>query len=259
MASAVPAQRHPPGLLRRAAAGAWHVPGAFGFLLRRPRLIPLALVPALLAAACVGGGLVAAVYAGPSVEAALTPEPGRLPGLVAGLLAASVWLATLATGLALGLGLALLLAAPVLDQLSRETELLERGLAVDASRGLSWEIAESLRSALYFLAAAPVVFLLGLVPFLGPALGALWAARALAFQLTEPTLVRHGLGFAERRAWHRAWRAESLGFGLLALLVLIVPCANFVLVPALVVGATRLALELSAAPDAEPAAAAAGA
>ncbi len=251
MASAAPSSRHAPGLLRRAAAGAWHVPGAFVFLARRPRLIPLAVVPALLAAACVGGGLVAGIYAGPSVEAALTPGPGRVPGFVAGLLAASVWIATLATCLVLGLALALLLAAPVLDRLSRETEVLERGRALEASRGLSWEIVESLRGALYFLAAAPFVFVLGLVPFLGPALAGVWAASALSFQLTEPTLVRHGLAFAERRAWHRAWRAESLGFGLLALLALVVPCANFVLVPALIVGGTRLVLELPESPAAE--------
>lgn len=249
MAVAVSSARTAPGMLRRAAAGAWHVPGAFGFLLRRPRLVPLAAVPALLAVGCVGGGLVAGTYAGPSIEAAFTPAPGRVPEALGALLAVTVWVATLTASLALGLALALLLAAPVLDLLSRETERLQRGEAVDASRGLPWEVGESLRSALYFLAAAPFVFLLGLVPLVGPPLSALWAARALSFQLTEPTLVRRGLGFAERRAWHRRWRPESMGFGLLALLALIVPCANLLLVPALVVGGTRLVLELPGAGD----------
>jgi CysZ protein len=244
MAEASAVARAAPGLLRRAAAGAWHVPGAFGFLLRWPRLLPLAAVPALLAAACVGGGLLAGTYAGPAVEAALTPAPGRVPEAVAVVLAITVWIATLTACLALGLALALLLAAPVLDVLARETERAERGEAVELSRGLRWEIAQSLRSALYFLAAAPLVFLLGLVPLAGPALSALWAARALSFQLTEPTLVRRGLGFAERRQWHRRWRPESMGFGLIALMVLIVPCANVLLAPALVVGGTRLVLEL---------------
>jgi uncharacterized protein involved in cysteine biosynthesis len=244
MAGAVIPPRPAPGLLRRAAAGAWHVPGAFAFLARRPRLVPLSAVPALLAAFCVGGGLVAGAYAGPAIEGALMPAPGRVPEAVAVLLAVTIWIASLTAFLALGLGLALLLAAPVLDVLSRETERAERGLAVEASRGLRWEVAQSLRSALYFLAAAPFVFLIGLIPLAGPPLSALWAARALSFQLTEPSLVRRGLGFAERRAWHRRWRPESLGFGLIALLALIVPCANFVLVPALVIGGTRLVLEL---------------
>lgn len=239
-----------PGTLRRAAAGAWHVPGGFLYLLRKPRLLPLAALPALLAVACLAGGFAAGLYAGPALESALTPAPGRLPGAVAALLAVTVWLATLTAAMALGLAAALLLAAPVLDQLSKETERVATGASADAGRGLRWEVWESLRSALYFVAAAPIVFVIGMVPIVGPPLGALWAARALAFQLTEPSLMRRGLGFTQRRAWHREWRPESLGFGLLALAALIVPCANFALVPALVVGATRLVLELTGPPAA---------
>lgn len=241
------AVRSLPGTLRRAAAGAWHVPGGFIHLVRRPRLVPLAVLPALLAFACVGGSLALCLYAGPSIEAALTPAPDRVPTPVAALLTVSVWLATLLTALALGLAVALLLAAPVLDRLSKETERAAAG-SPDMGLGLTWEVKESLRSALYFVAAAPLVFVIGLVPLAGPPLAALWAARALSFQLTEPSLMRRGLGFAERRAWHRAWWPESMGFGLLALAVLLVPCANFALVPALVVGATRLVVELTGGP-----------
>jgi len=154
----------------------------------------------------------------------------------------------LITALALGLAAALLLAAPVLDRLSKEAERADSGASADVGLGLTWEVKESLRSALYFVAAAPVVFVIGLVPLAGPPLAALWAARALSFQLTEPSLMRRGLGFAERRTWHREWWPESMGFGLLALAVLIVPCANFALVPALVVGATRLVVELTGGP-----------
>jgi uncharacterized protein involved in cysteine biosynthesis len=239
-----------PGTLRRAAAGAWHVPGGVLFLVRRPRLLPLAALPAFLAVACVLGSLGVLLYLGPNIETAFTPAPDRVPTPIAALLAVSVWIATLITALALGLAAALLLAAPVLDLLSKETEREAAGAPAETGRGLTWEVKESLRAALYFLAAAPVVFVVGLVPVVGPALAALWAARALSFQLTEPSLVRRGLGFAERRAWHRAWRPESMGFGLLALAVLIVPCASFALVPALVVGATRLVLELSGGPAA---------
>ncbi len=44
--------------------------------------------------------------------------------------------------------------------------------------------------------------------------------------------------------WHRRYRAESLGFGLAGLVILFLPLANLLLVPALAVGATRLVLEL---------------
>lgn len=242
----------PPGLLRRAAAGAWHVPAAFAFLLRRPRLLPLALGPSALAAVFVAAALMAGMYLAPTLDTALSPDPGHIPAVVAALFTMTVWAGTLTGSLVLGLALALLLSAPVLDRLSRETEIMERGQTVDAARGLTWEVKESLRVALYFLAAAPVVFLLGLVPFVGPILSGAWAARALSFQLTEPILLRRGMGFAGRRAWHRGFRPESMGFGLIALLVLIVPCANLLLVPALVVGGTRLVLELPEAPAAAP-------
>jgi uncharacterized protein involved in cysteine biosynthesis len=237
----------PISLVRRLAAGAWHVPSGFVFLAKRPKLWTLALLPTLLAAAFVSGGLLLGLYAAPSVETALTPQGGYQPGWFAALFAVSAWTATLTAALALGLAAALLLAAPVLDVLSRQTERLARGVAEDASRGLRWEVTEALRAALYFLAAAPGVLLLGLIPLVGPPLATLWAGRALSFQLTDPALGRSGLDFPGRRRWHRVYWAESLGFGLTALLVVLVPCANFVLVPALVVGATLLVLELRGA------------
>ncbi len=237
----------PISLARRLAAGAWHVPAGFVFLVKRPRLWPLAVLPALLAAALVSGGFVLGLYAAPNIETMLTPAPGRLPDWFAAILAVTVWMATITAALALGFACALLLAAPVLDKLSQETERLARGEATSTSPGAVWEVKQALRSAVYFLAAAPGVFLLGLIPLVGPPLAALWAGRALSFQLTDPALARHGLDFPARRVWHRGFWAESLGFGLIALLVLVVPCANLLLAPALVIGATLLVLELSPA------------
>ena len=234
----------PISLARRLAAGAWQVPAGFVFLIQRPRLWALALLPALLAVGLVSGGFVLGLYAAPPVEAALTPGTERLPPVVGAILALTVWIATLTAGLALGLAAALLLGAPLLDKLSRETERLARGDLRSASPGTVWEVKEAVRGAAYFMAAAPGIFLLGLIPVVGPVLGALWAGRTLSFQLTDLSLGRHGLDFAARRTWHRTYRAESLGFGLTALIVLLVPCANLLLVPALVIGATLLVLEL---------------
>jgi CysZ protein len=235
----------PVSLVRRMAAGAWHVPAGFVFLVKRPRLWPLAALPAVLAAVLVSGGFGFGLYAAPSVETFLVPEPARLPAWFGALLAVSVWVATITAGLALGFASALLLAAPVLDKLSQETERAAKGDTHATSPGTVWEVKQALRSAVYFLAAAPGVFLLGLIPAVGPPLAALWAGRALSFQLTDPALARHGLDFKARRAWHRGFWAESLGFGLIALLILLLPCAGWLLAPALVIGATLLVLELS--------------
>jgi uncharacterized protein involved in cysteine biosynthesis len=190
------------------------------------------------------GGLVTSWYFVPRVEAALAPARERVGDFLSLAAAIVLGLLTLVTGLMLGLGLALLLTAPILDLLSQRTERRALGFRVNEGKGLRFEIAQSLRGALFFAAAVPVAFLVSLVPFTGPPLATLWGAFALAFQLTDSPLTRQGLSFAQKRRWHRSWAAESLGFGLAGLLSLLVPFANLLVAPALTVGATRLVLEL---------------
>jgi CysZ protein len=229
---------------RRLAAGAWHVVAGFGFLLRRPRLWSLALLPAILAAVCLTAGLMGALYAMHRVETALVPGPDKIGPALGFVLSLLVWTGTLISGLVLGLAAALLLSAPALEQLSRRVDALVRGEAIDRSKGWRWELAQSFRGTLYFLIAAPGVFLLSLLPVVGPPAALLWGAYALAFQQTDATLARRGLDFAARRAWHRYWKLESLGFGITGLLTLIVPLANLLVTPALAAGGTLLVLEL---------------
>jgi uncharacterized protein involved in cysteine biosynthesis len=233
-----------PGALRRTAAGAFFVLAGFALLLRRPRLWPYAVLPALLAVTLTVAGFVLGLFAIPSVEGAVAARLDDVqPWLrISALLA--VWLACLGSGLLLGLALAVLLTAPVLERFSRRVEALVRGDAGQHDKGLGWEIGQSVRGAAYFLAAAPGVFLLGLIPIVGPALALVWAAHALSFQQTEAPLSRRGLSFNARRAWHRRWRPESLGFGLAGVMTLLIPVANLLLIPALTAGATLLVLEL---------------
>jgi uncharacterized protein involved in cysteine biosynthesis len=245
VASAVAEGR--PGLLRRAAAGAWHVPAGFAFLLRHPRLWPLAALPALVAMVLVGLGALAGLLLVPRLEAAIGPAPGRLPEWAALPISILFWIATVGAGAFLGLGIALALAAPLLDQLSRRVEARARGVAEDASPGLAFEVKESLRSAVYFLIAAPGLLVLGLIPLVGPLLSLMWGARAVALQMTDPALSRRGMSFGDKRRWHREWRVETQGFGLAGMLGFIVPLANLLLGPALVTGGTLLVLELEEA------------
>jgi CysZ protein len=233
-----------PGLLVRAAAGAWHVPAGFVFLLRHPGLWPLAALPTVLALVLVAAGAMAGLVVGPRVEAAFAPGPDRLPEWIGVPISVLLWIATVGAGAFLGLGIALALAAPLLEQLSRRVEAHARGRAGDASPGLGFEVRESLRGSLYFLAAAPVLLLLGFVPLVGPLLSVTWGARAVALQMTDPALSRRGMGFADKRRFQREWRAETLGFGFAGMLGLVIPLANLLLGPALVTGGTLLVLDL---------------
>jgi len=236
---------------RRAAAGAWHVPAGFAYLLRSPPLWPLAMLPSLLAVGLGLAGLVVSWYFVPRVEDALAPSPARVGDVLSLLASITLGLVTLATGLMLGIALAFVLTAPLLDLLSQRAEVLLRGSTVEATRGLRFEVVQSLKGALFFLAAVPLAFLVGLVPLVGPPLAGLWGAFALAFQLTDGPLSRRGVGFGEKLRFHRRWRPETLGFGLVGLVTLLVPLANLLLAPALVVGATRLVLELRSLPGEE--------
>jgi CysZ protein len=233
-----------PGLMRRAAAGAWEVPAGFWFLARNPRLWPLAALPTILAVLLAGTGAFAGLVLVPRIDASLGPSPGSLPEWLALPMSVLLGIATIGAFAFLGLGLAFALAAPLLDELSRRVESRARGTVEDASRGLRSEILDSLRGALYFLAAAPGMFLLGFIPILGPLLSVLWGGRAVAMQMTDPALTRRGLRFADKRGWHREWRVETLGFGVAGMLGLIVPLANLLIAPALVTGGTLLVLDL---------------
>ena len=233
-----------PGFIRRLAAGAWHVPAGFAIILRNPRLWPLAALPVAFAVVLMFLGAVLGVFLIPWADARFAPPPGRDRSGWSCRRACCCGRRWSGTGVFLGLGLALLLSTPALEQLSRQVEARIRGAAVDSSHGLVWELAQSLRGGFYFLLAAPGVFLLGLVPIVGPFLSALLGGRAVAFQMTDPALTRRGVSFKGRRRWHREWRPESQGFGLAGMLGLLVPFANLLLGPALVAGGTLLVVSL---------------
>ena len=238
------AARRPRSAARRAAAGAWHVIAGFAFLFRRPRLWPLAALPILLAVVCIVAGFFAAMFAIPWLEQSLLPQRGKVTAGLAIILYMALMVGTLAAGVIAGLAVAMLLAAPVLERLSHKVEAYVRVDVIEPDGGWKWELLQSFKGALYFLAAAPFVLVLSLIPLVGPPIGMLWGAYALALQQTDVPLARRGMGFGARRAWHRKWRAESLGFGLAGLVTLLVPLVNFLLAPALAVGGTLLVLEL---------------
>jgi uncharacterized protein involved in cysteine biosynthesis len=242
--SATGVPRSLPGILRRAAAGAWHMPSGFVFLLRHPSLWPIAALPALLALVLLAIGAVAGVFLIPRVDSGFGPRPGAWPEWVDLPVSLLLWIATIGAGAFLGLGVALLLAAPLLDQLSRRVEAKARGRVVDSGATLASEIRQALRAGIYFILAAPVVFVLGLVPLVGPFLSVMLGARAVAMQMTDFALARHGASVKERVAWHRRWLPESQGFGLAGMVGMLVPFANVLIAPSLVTGATLLVLDI---------------
>jgi uncharacterized protein involved in cysteine biosynthesis len=204
------------------------------------------MLPALLIAISLAGGLLLAAFAGPSLEGALAPGRDRVPSGLGLLMTLLRWLGMLEAGMLLGLAVALFVAAPLLDRLSRRVESQLGSGGEDRAPRPRPEAFASLQGSLYFLAAAPGVFLLALIPLAGPVLGTLCGAHALTVRLTAEPLGHRGLGFQARRAWDKDWWAESIGFGLAGLIALVVPVANLLLGPALAIGGTLLVLDLEA-------------
>jgi CysZ protein len=73
------------------------------------------------------------------------------------------------------------------------------------------------------------------------------SALLIAWDLLDYPLSRRGLGVGARIAWLRRNLGATLGFGLAAAFLLVVPCAGLLVLPFGVAGAARLALEVERA------------
>jgi uncharacterized protein involved in cysteine biosynthesis len=233
-----------PGRLRRFAAGAWHVPGGAWFLLRRPHLWGLAAIPSALGLAAIVGGLILGIYGVRGVDAAVGAHRLNLPDLLGLFSVLALWSGTLLSGVLAALALVLFLCAPLLERLGARAEAsYEAGGATPPVA-----IGRAFRHALYLIPAVPIGFLLSLIPFVGPLLAALAMALVLAFQLTAPALARRGRDTRAIWRWQGAWRAETIGFGVAA--VLLLPLISPVVAAALATGAARLVHEIESQPGA---------
>jgi len=231
-----------PGWLVRFAAGAWHVPAGAVFLLSKPRLWGAAVLPAVLGVVAIAGGVVLGIYGLSRVDKIITPHHPNLPDVVDLIATLELWTATVAASVLGALAVVLVVCAPLLEWLELRTELTAGGRAsVDAPAPAPGHALRAMRRALYLLAVVPLSFAIALVPFLGPPIAGILVAMALAFQLTAPALARRGLDFRAMREWHREWRAETLGFGVTALILL--PLLSPILAPALATGAALLVYE----------------
>lgn len=231
----------------RFLAGVSYIPGGALFLVRQPRLWPVAVSPLIVAAGLLLIGLFSGAFWADRVEEILFGESLRtIPVWMSFVIFTGLWAGCLAAGAILALAIAFALLGPLFERLSQKVEELS-GLTVRGSRGLRWEMVQSLKTAAYFALSAPVAILLGLVPFLGPVLALGFTGHRVAFQSTDAVLLRRGMGFRDRQEFHRRFRPETVGFGVAS--VLLFPLMNVLAVPVFIVAATRLVNDLEAVRD----------
>jgi CysZ protein len=144
-----------------------------------------------------------------------------------------------------------LIASPFNGLLAEKAEQLITGQPVGDEvdfkrlmRELPTTLLDEMRKLIYAaLWTLPFLFLAFIVPVVGPLIWFLFTAWMLAVQYSDFPMGNHGLLFADMRARLRQRRMLSLGFGGTAAGLTMIPIANFIAMPASVVGATVLWVE----------------
>jgi CysZ protein len=240
--------------------GAGYLLGGFGLWRRRPALMALALVPALLvflvmAALLVGlGSWLVGVVPEWTAFADAWPEWG-----------ATSLRFLLSVALVAALGLVLLLSYtsvtlavgdPLYGRISRAADDLDGAAAADRPPGRSTWLADTLALLGAGASTGLAAGLVGLVPGVGAVLAAaggfIAAGWLQAVGLTAGALERRGLDRRARAAVLRSRRWRVLGFGLVAQALFLAPLGAVVVMPAAAAGAARLARELVAGRRSDP-------
>ncbi|MGC5075741.1 EI24 domain-containing protein [Agrococcus sp. DT81.2] len=237
-------------------AGAGILLRGFATWSRDPGLMLLGAVPALIVGLVMLGLLILLAFQVGGWATALTPFADGWDAL---------WSDLLRTALALGIvvgavvlcvltfaAITLTVGEPFYERISRSVEERLGGVHQGAELGFWRSAAKGLRDAAVLIGMAVgtalVVFVVGLIPLVGSVLGlvtgAVLGGRALARELTGIAGDARGMTLAERRALLAAHRWRSLGFGMVAYLLLLVPGLAVVAMPAAIVGGTLLVRDL---------------
>lgn len=240
--------------MREFVRGMGTLGSGFGFWRRRPALMWLGLLPAVLAASLVVAALVALGFTLPGIAEALTPFADDWPAPWQTLARFAAGAAALAGLLVLVVmtftALTLLIGEPFYHRIWAAVEA-ESGDAPDEARyGLWRALGDAVSLVARGIGVALLSALLGLVPVVGGLLAAACAlvlgGRLLADELTSRALTARGMTSRARRALLRRHRARVWGFGVATQLCFLVPGGAIAIMPAAVAGSTLLARSLLA-------------
>jgi CysZ protein len=241
------------GAVRQFAVGVSLLGRGLGLCLRKPRLLGLGILPALIAGLLYAAALTTLIVfvddlAGTVTWFADDWSPGWrdvmriLAGLgivgVAGLLSVLTFTAV-----------TLLIGDPFYEKISGLVEAQFGGVRdeveIDLWQSLRRSLADSLRLiGLSILLGIPLL-LIGLIPVVGQIAGLILGGAVggwmLAVELTGVPFQRRGKRLHDRRAALKARRPMALGFGVAVFASFLIPLGAVLLMPAAVAGGTLLA------------------
>lgn len=232
--------------------GGTYLVRGFGMWRRRPGLMVLGMVPALLVFAVLATALVLLLLNLGDLSSWLTPFADDWGDAARGLLRVGLSLVLLIAAFSLSAmsftGLTLMVGEPFYERIWRETERMLGGAVPAGDLGLVRAVKDGVVMIAIGVVTAVVVLVIGFLPVVGALAGAVLgfvvAGRVLAAELISRPLEARGLDRAARAAFLKPHRSRVLGFGLATQVFFVVPLGAIVVMPAAVVGATMLAREL---------------
>lgn len=232
--------------------GAGYVLRGFSMWRRRPGLMLLGMVPALVVSLVLLAAYVVLLLQLPELVQWLTPFVDDAADLVRVLVRLSVALVIVVGALAFAastfVGLTLAVGDPFYARIWRETEMMIGGSVPDGELS-TWRAArDAVVLTVVAVLAGAVVVVVGLLPLVGTVIGALLGLVVSGWLLAGDLLARpleaRGLDAAQRSALARGRRPWVLGFGVTVQAFFLVPLGAVLVMPAAVVGATMLARDL---------------
>lgn len=230
------------------------------FWTRRPGVMLLGAVPALIVGAVLLAAWVALGFASMPLAEALTPfaddwvDPW--PGVLRGALAVAIVALAVLVGVLVFAAVTLLVGAPFYERIWRAVEDDLGGIPDEVEISTGQAILKGVDDGLRLLGIAILtgiaVFVIGLLPVVGAVLGFIVGAfvggRAITVELTSMPADARGLSLDERRALLGSQRALTTGFGVAVYLLFLLPGGAVIGTPAMTVGATVLVRRLRGEP-----------
>ncbi|SNY04994.1 EI24 domain-containing protein [Paractinoplanes atraurantiacus] len=246
----------PLGAARRFLIGAGLLARGLGILLRRPKLLALGLIPALIAGVLYATALFFLIDFLPQLSDAVTwfaDDWGETWGdLVQVLAGAGLLGVAVVIGVLSFTAVTLLIGDPFYERISELVEDQFGGVPDGVEAGFWPSLARSLVDSLRLIGLSILVgiplFLLGFLPLVGqtviPVLGGAVGGWLLAVELTGVPFQRRGRRLRHRRAILKQNKALALGFGVAVFCCFLIPLGAILLMPAAIAGATLLSREV---------------
>jgi CysZ protein len=236
------------------AGGVGHLARGFGMWRRRPALMLLGMVPALIVFLLLLAAFLLLLWKIDDLVDWATPFADDWASTARTVLRVGLMLAALTAALFLSaavfVALTLAVGDPFYERIWRATEGMLGGPVPDRGLGMLRSVGDSVAFAGVSLVCGAGVLLVGFLPVVGPVLGVavglVASGRLLASELVARPLEARGLDRAARKELLRRNRGGMLGFGVATQACFLIPLGAILVMPAAVVGATSLSRDLLA-------------